>query len=133
MPPTWRGRGIRCIPSVSRETSASAESTLAGVSRLNNSAHGGAMATQEQTERMSITQGRTEMRIQLAPTPAPVASDRRSLLAALGSGALLWLCYFPVAFGFLAWVALVPLLALLRCRARSRTVYVTAYVAGLLY
>jgi apolipoprotein N-acyltransferase len=36
------------------------------------------------------------------------------LLPALASGALLWLCYFPVGWTWLAWVALVPLLCLVR-------------------
>ena len=44
----------------------------------------------------------------------------RSMLFSLTCGAvtggLLWLCYFPVAWGWLAWIALVPLLALVRTR-----------------
>ena len=44
----------------------------------------------------------------------PQIKFTRLLLPALASAALLWLCYFPVNWGWLAWVALVPLLALVR-------------------
>jgi apolipoprotein N-acyltransferase len=45
----------------------------------------------------------------------------------------LWLSYFPVACGWLGWVALVPLLTLVRSPARPRAVYVPAWVAGLAF
>jgi apolipoprotein N-acyltransferase len=41
------------------------------------------------------------------------------------------LCYFPVAWGWLAWVALVPLLALVRLRCRFR--YLCVYAGGLVF
>jgi apolipoprotein N-acyltransferase len=54
--------------------------------------------------------------------------------AALLSAGLLWACYFPLAWGgYLGWVALVPLLVLVRTQLRSRTVYLIAWAAGLLF
>ena len=47
-----------------------------------------------------------------------------------GAGLFLWLCYFPVACGWFGWVALVPLLALVRSTARPRSVYFAAWIAG---
>jgi apolipoprotein N-acyltransferase len=44
---------------------------------------------------------------------------------------LLWLSYFPVAWGWLGWVALVPFLALVRLRCRFR--YLSAYAGGLIF
>ncbi|HEY7310156.1 MAG TPA: apolipoprotein N-acyltransferase, partial [Gemmataceae bacterium] len=54
----------------------------------------------------------------------------RVLLLALTSAVLLWLCYFPLAWGWLAWVALVPFLALVRSSARRRTIYLSAWLGG---
>jgi apolipoprotein N-acyltransferase len=77
---------------------------------------------------------------QLQPAPATTSAaapaprvGRRALLLALASGALLWLCYFPAACGWLGWVALVPLLALVRSPARQRVVYASAFAGGLLF
>jgi apolipoprotein N-acyltransferase len=44
---------------------------------------------------------------------------------------LLWLSYFPVAWGWLGWIALVPLLTLVRLRCRFR--YLSAYASGLIF
>ena len=49
------------------------------------------------------------------------------------SAGVLWLCYFPMAWGFLAWVALVPLLTLVRSNARPRTIYLSAWLGGLVF
>jgi apolipoprotein N-acyltransferase len=77
-----------------------------------------------------------------APVPGPAAADSpsptretggpRPWLPALLTGGLLWLCYFPVAIGWLAWVALVPLLCLVRL-PRRRFRYLAAYVGGLVF
>ncbi len=60
------------------------------------------------------------------PAPRPAATGGPTvvgtLLPALATGGLLWLCHFPVAWGWLGWVALVPLLTLARSPARPRTV-----------
>jgi apolipoprotein N-acyltransferase len=61
------------------------------------------------------------------PTRWPLAG---TLLPALATGGLLWLSYFPAGLGWLAWVALVPLLTLVRSDARPRTVYLCAWAAG---
>jgi apolipoprotein N-acyltransferase len=45
----------------------------------------------------------------------------------------MYLCHFPVAWGFLGWVALVPLLCLVRAPARTRRLYWTAYLSGLCF
>src|SRR5947208_2949439 len=66
------------------------------------------------------------------PAAVPWATpERRLVLCALATSALLYLCYFPVAGGFLAWVALVPLIGLVRSAARPRWVYGSAYLCGL--
>lgn len=57
----------------------------------------------------------------------------RLLSLSLLTGALLWVCYFPVAWGWLAWVALVPLLGLVRSPARRRVVYLNAWIGGLVF
>jgi apolipoprotein N-acyltransferase len=77
------------------------------------------------------------------PCPADArgetAPGRRAVsgwaLLGLGSATalLLWLCYFPVAWGWLAWVALVPLLALTRAEARALNRYAAAWLAGLAF
>jgi apolipoprotein N-acyltransferase len=82
----------------------------------------------------------------VAGGPWPVAREERQLhpsraarqwpLAAgcaLTCAGLLYLCYFPVAAGWLAWVALVPLLVLVRSPARARTLYLWAWVGGLAF
>ncbi len=55
------------------------------------------------------------------------------LAPALASGVLLWMCYFPLAWGWLGWVALVPLLSLVRMQATPRRIYWCAYAAGNLF
>jgi apolipoprotein N-acyltransferase len=53
---------------------------------------------------------------------------------ALMTGGLLWLCYFPVACGWLAWVAQVPLLCLVRLpRRRWRFPHIAAIAGGLVF
>jgi apolipoprotein N-acyltransferase len=69
----------------------------------------------------------------VAAAPARPRAGRRLLLLALTTGALLWLCYSPVAWGWLAWFALVPLLGLVRASARRRTLYLSAWAGGLLF
>ncbi len=69
-----------------------------------------------------------------APSPAPVTPSFRQLLpSAAGTSLLLYLCYFPIAWGWLGWVALAPLCALVRSEARGRTVFLAAWVSGLLF
>ncbi|MBI1916057.1 MAG: apolipoprotein N-acyltransferase [Planctomycetes bacterium] len=68
------------------------------------------------------------------PSAVPWATpERRLVFCALATSGLLYLCYFPVAWGFLAWVALVPLIGLVRSAARLRWVYGSAYLCGLAF
>src|SRR5437588_12810418 len=55
----------------------------------------------------------------------------RVFLPAILSGLLLYLAFFPVNAGFLGWIALVPLLSLVRANARPRRIYLAAFVCGL--
>src|SRR5882724_897881 len=58
----------------------------------------------------------------------------RLVLAALVSAGMLYACHFPLAQGWwLAWVALVPLLCLVRADAPARAIYPCAWLAGLAY
>lgn len=57
----------------------------------------------------------------------------RNLLAAVFSAGLLWTCFFPVAWGWLAWLALVPLLALVRAELPNSRRFLFAWLAGLVF
>ncbi len=73
--------------------------------------------------------------LEAPPTPpAPTPRGQwRSLGFSLATGLLLFLCHFPVAWGWLAWVALVPYLTLTRTQARGRWLFVCAWASGLAY
>ena len=61
----------------------------------------------------------------------PKASLATCLAPAVASGVLLWMCFFPLAWGWLlGWVALMPLLCLVRVQAAPRRIYCCAYAAG---
>src|SRR5579863_5798442 len=49
------------------------------------------------------------------------------------SGILLWLCFYPLSWGFLGWVALVPLVFLVRLDARPWQIYLGAYLGGCVF
>src|SRR5262245_19480724 len=71
-----------------------------------------------------------------APATTPVKRPRTSAklwLASFLGGGLLYLCFFPVAFGWLAWVALLPWLALVRAPNRPRWLYLAAYLGALTF
>jgi apolipoprotein N-acyltransferase len=55
------------------------------------------------------------------------------LVPALLTGALLWLCHFPAALGWLAWIALVPVLCLVRSGATAWRIYPSALVGALAF
>src|SRR5438046_2303865 len=61
------------------------------------------------------------------------ASGRRLATAALMTSLLLWLSYFPLDYGWLAWGALVPFLTLVRTEAPARRLYLSAWLAGLAF
>jgi apolipoprotein N-acyltransferase len=54
-------------------------------------------------------------------------------LLGLTTSVLLWLSYYPLAWGWLGWIALVPLLALVRTEAPSRRINLAAWIAGLAF
>ena len=64
-------------------------------------------------------------RARTAPAPA-----RGSLLATCLTAALLWVAFFPVDFGPLAWVALAPWLLLARIVEPTRWMYHCVYLGG---
>jgi apolipoprotein N-acyltransferase len=83
-----------------------------------------------------ITAAQQEITLPRPQTVLPklrAKSGYRTLLLALTTGGLLWLCYFPVAWGWLAWLALVPLLALVRSSARPWVIYLSAWAGGLVF
>jgi apolipoprotein N-acyltransferase len=55
------------------------------------------------------------------------------LTAALATAALLFACYFPLDCGWLAWVALVPLLTLVRGSGSGRRIFFIAWAGGLAF
>ena len=57
------------------------------------------------------------------------AAHHRHAITAL----LLYACYFPLGWGILGWVALVPLCMLVRSQARARTLFLAGYCAGLFF
>jgi len=61
----------------------------------------------------------------------PAQPRSRMFLPAILGGLLMYSAFFPLNFGFLAWIALVPLLSLVRANARSRRIYMAAFVGGL--
>jgi apolipoprotein N-acyltransferase len=74
------------------------------------------------------------------PTPQASARGFRAhavpkpwlLLPAL-TGVLLWLCFYPLGWGFLGWAALVPLLFLVRLDARPWLIYLGAFSGGCVF
>ena len=54
-------------------------------------------------------------------------------LTAIAAGLLQYACFFPLNFGFLGWIALVPLLFLVHSTARPRHIYLAAFVGGLAF
>jgi apolipoprotein N-acyltransferase len=55
------------------------------------------------------------------------------LLAALATGALLFACYFPLDWGWIGWVALVPLLTLVRASGSRKRIFFCAWAGGLAF
>ncbi len=72
------------------------------------------------------------------PTPQQIIASARSapagffgsLKVSLLTGILLWASFTPIGFGPLAWVALVPLLLLVKLERPTRWMYQTAYLGG---
>lgn len=68
----------------------------------------------------------------VAPAPAAVPASL-VWLPPLASAVLLYLCFFPVALGGLAWVALLPWLALVRLPGQPRHLYLAAWLGGVAF
>ncbi|MDB5335613.1 MAG: lnt, partial [Planctomycetaceae bacterium] len=72
------------------------------------------------------------------PTPQEIIASARSapaglfgaLKVAFLTAILLWASFTPVGFGPLAWVALVPLLLLVRLERPTRWMYRSVYLGG---
>lgn len=71
--------------------------------------------------------------VEPAPSVPPQPRQTPVLFAALMSGGLLWLCFFPVNWGWLGWVALLPLLVLVRAETTARRRYLSAWASGLVF
>ncbi len=70
----------------------------------------------------------------VTPSPRhPVTLPLPRLLAPVLSGALLFACYFPLDCGWLAWVALVPLLTLVRAGGSRKRIFFCAWAGGLVF
>lgn len=70
----------------------------------------------------------------VAPAPASFLGPRMAnYLAALLCSMLLLICYYPLAQGWLAWVALAPLLCLVRANLSAKMVFLLAWLSGLAF
>src|SRR5262249_42364656 len=76
---------------------------------------------------------RAAVRVRLAALRSFLIGLRAVPLLPALTGIFLWLCYFPLARGWLAWVALVPLLSLVRWPARGVHIFLSAWLTGLLF
>ncbi len=85
---------------------------------------------------MSVTELQKRARAAAEPAQqAPPGPPRRAAAWLLGpaSGLLLYLAFPPIDRPFLAWVALVPLLALIESSQQRRTIYLSAWLGGVLF
>lgn len=67
------------------------------------------------------------------PDEIPSISKRLLLITCLTSSLLLFLCFFPVAWGWLGWVGLVPVGLLIRLEIRPLGRIALSYMAGVLF
>jgi apolipoprotein N-acyltransferase len=81
---------------------------------------------------MEMTLPRPQLFHQVSPRPhSPI--QRFALVLPFVTSALLWLCYFPAACGWLIWIALVPLLTLVRGGVRPARLYLYVWLGGLCF
>lgn len=83
-----------------------------------------------QLRTVDIVHSQTQPKPQLQ---SPNVSRWACLAPALASGLLLWMCYFPLGWGWLGWVALVPLLSLVRAQTSPRRIYWCTFLCGVLF
>src|SRR5262245_16177708 len=77
------------------------------------------------------TSGDPNLKKNLEPHPSIIPFPR--LMASLASAGLLWASFFPLDFSWLTWVALIPLLCLVRSGARARNIYWSAFAGGMAF
>jgi apolipoprotein N-acyltransferase len=82
---------------------------------------------------MSHTREMPVADVEPAALAMPSSVGVSCLLPGVLGGVLFYLCYFPVGWGWLGWVALVPWLFLVRSPARPRMVYLSAWLGGLIF
>ncbi|MBL8796032.1 MAG: apolipoprotein N-acyltransferase [Planctomycetia bacterium] len=68
-----------------------------------------------------------------APRPSILDPRRSVLLPAVLSGGMLWAAHFPLAWGWLGWVALVPILSLVRRDLPAWRVFLGSWLTGVLF
>jgi apolipoprotein N-acyltransferase len=84
-------------------------------------------ASSVQPRRVDVITVPANQRATLQPSQLP---RRLTLIPAVLGGLLLWMCFFPLAWGWLGWVALVPFLSLARSQATPRRIYLAAWLCG---
>jgi apolipoprotein N-acyltransferase len=65
--------------------------------------------------------------------PGEKRTRARLVGPALATSIVLWLCYFPANLGWLAWIALVPMLVLVRAPGGRLRIFGAAYLSGLVF
>ncbi len=71
-----------------------------------------------------------------ATPPVPIQFRTRALFivaSAIATSLLMWAGFFPINQGWIAWFALVPLLALIRSDISTRTLLFSTYASGFLF
>jgi apolipoprotein N-acyltransferase len=77
----------------------------------------------------AVTEPRTPNRAAVVVRPRRL----RFLVAVIAGSGILWACYFPLALGWLAWIALVPQMTLIRCHTGRLWRYACAWLGGLFF
>jgi apolipoprotein N-acyltransferase len=75
----------------------------------------------------------TQPSTQPASVPVKAKQAGTTIAPALLTGALLWASHFPLAWGWLGWFSLVPILTLTRVEASARRIYWSTYLGGLAF
>src|SRR5207245_2893597 len=134
--PAGPARGERPGPVPARRAPAPGRGSFAGVApglivprRANAETRG--MSSKAQNAMMTERPG-SRSHTAMADTPIPAAPGR-VLAPALATGVLWWACHFPLNWSWLAWVALVPLLTLVRSPARPARIYLAAWLGGMVF
>src|SRR5271154_5461611 len=95
-----------------------------------------ASKTEDRMEALTATAVLPEPFAMVTETPQPSRTGRVPrlvLLYPVASSALLWAAYFPLSWGWLGWIALVPLLTLVRMRTPTSRACRYGWLCGLLF